>query len=380
MSGKLTKTLGFYEATLGAKRVMLLDLGFLGDSIHLLPALWTLRQAYPEAELHVMVSEHVTKIMEVAPYVDRVWGYPRFPRGPKWYQDFGRIRRLRAAKFDVVVNLNGSDRSSILTGLSGARWRLGRRPEDGGPVFWSSMFTHIVEHPYKTELISTQRWHCLQKAGFPGDAPEIHIDIPDEIRRNALKKAGGEGGWIHVSPFTTENYKELPPAQMAELLRRLNRLFSDKKIILTCAANEREKAKMRALLSALDFQPWRVFAGDLDLLDLAAIVQASCLHLGGDSGGLHVAWMTGVPTVTWFRRYDGLADWQTDGPRHRSVVGERTPNGIAGIEVSEIMRMTEDLITNQPPEARGVQSPQFLEPQRKGWGEPSVKKTRSEDI
>jgi ADP-heptose:LPS heptosyltransferase len=128
VSGKLTKTLGFYEATLGAKRVMLLDLGFLGDSIHLLPALWILRQAYPEAELNVMVSEHVTKIMEVAPYVDRVWGYPRFPRGPKWYQDFGRIRRLRAGKFDVVVNLNGSDRSSILTGLSGARWRLGRRP------------------------------------------------------------------------------------------------------------------------------------------------------------------------------------------------------------------------------------------------------------
>ena len=89
---------------------MLLDLGFLGDSIHLLPALWVLRQAYPEAELHVMVSEHVTKIMEVAPWVDKVWGYPRFPRGPKWYQDFGRIRRLRAAKFDVVINLNGSDR------------------------------------------------------------------------------------------------------------------------------------------------------------------------------------------------------------------------------------------------------------------------------
>jgi hypothetical protein len=58
---KLTKTPEFYEATRGARRVMLLDLGFLGDSIHLLPALWVLRQAYPDAELHVMVSEHVTK-------------------------------------------------------------------------------------------------------------------------------------------------------------------------------------------------------------------------------------------------------------------------------------------------------------------------------
>ena len=60
MSDKLTKTPEFYEESRSARRVMLLDLGFLGDSIHLLPALWVLRKAYPEAELHVMVFEHVT--------------------------------------------------------------------------------------------------------------------------------------------------------------------------------------------------------------------------------------------------------------------------------------------------------------------------------
>lgn len=342
--------LEFYSRTRGAKRVMLLDLGFLGDSIHLLPSLWVLRQAYPDAELHVMVSEHVIKIMEVAPWIDRIWGYPRFPRGPKWYQDFGRVRRLRKAKFDVVINLNGSDRSSILTGLSGARWRLGRRPEDGGPAFWGAMFTHIVEHPYKTEVISTQRWHCLKKAGFPGEKPEVHIAMPTESKRRVMAKVGGEDGWIHVSPFATEDYKELPAAQLSEFLRHLHRRFPDKKIILTCAGNEREKSKMSALLASLNFQPWRVFAGDLDLLELTAIVQASCLHMGGDSGGLHVAWMTGVPTVTWFRRYDGLADWRPIGDRNREVIGERTPEGLAGINVHEIIDMAEELISNSTPD------------------------------
>lgn len=323
---------------------MLLDLGFLGDSIHLLPALWAMRQAYPEAKLDVMVSQHVTKIMEVAPWIDKVWGYPRFPRGPKWYQDFGRIRSLRAANFDVVVNLNGSDRSSILSGLSGARWRLGRRPQDGGPPFWSAMFTHIVEHPYKTELISIQRWQCLKKAGFPGEKPEIHIEIPAGAKASALQKAGAEGGWIHVGPFTTEDYKELPPAQLSELLRGLHRRLPQKKIILTCATNEREKRKMSALLAALDFQPWRVFAGDLDLLELAAIVQSSCLHLGGDSGGLHIAWMTCVPSVTWFRRYDGLPDWRPVGFSHRAVVGDRSPQGIQGIDSNDIINECEAIM------------------------------------
>jgi ADP-heptose:LPS heptosyltransferase len=205
------------------------------------------------------------------------------------------------------------------------------------------MFTHIVEHPYKLELISTQRWRCLKQAGFPGDKPEIHIEIPEAAQRSALEKAGANGGWIHVSPFTTENYKELPPPQLAEFLRELHRRLPDRKIILTCAGTERETSKMATLLSALDFQPWRVFAGDLDLLTLCAMVQSSRLHIGGDSGGLHVAWMTGVPTVTWFRSYDGLPEWRLLGDRHLSVVGERTPEGLQGIQTRELINHAVEL-------------------------------------
>ena len=132
-------------------------------------------------------------------------------------------------------------------------------------------------------------------------------------------------------------------------VNEINRRFPDKKIILTCASNEREKSKMSALLATLDFQPWRVFPGNLDLLELAALVKASCLHIGGDSGGLHVAWMTGTPTVTWFRRYDGLADWRPVGNQHRDVVGERAPSGLEGIEISGLLARIEELLTHSTP-------------------------------
>ena len=344
----------FFDETRNARRVLLLDLGFLGDSIHLIPALCTLRQAYPEAELHVMVAEHVTRVMEVAPWVDKVWGYPRYPEGPKWYQDFGRIKNLRDAKFDVVINLNGSDRSSILTGLSGARWRLGRVPLDGGPSFWPLMFTHIVEVPYHSKLIATQRWECLNLAGFPGEKPEFTIEIPTAKQSSAVAKAGGEGGWIHVSPFTTENYKELPAEQMVQLLNDLSSRFGSYRIILSCSGSEREKAKMAALLPRLNFTPWRVFSGDLDLLELAALVQRASVHLGGDSGGLHVAWMTGVPTVTWFREYDGRADWQPLGDQHRSLVGVRQESGITGISNEEILDAVSVFLNKELTHASGI--------------------------
>ena len=43
----------FFQRTHDAQKVMVLDLGFLGDTVHLLPALWVVRKAYPQAELHV---------------------------------------------------------------------------------------------------------------------------------------------------------------------------------------------------------------------------------------------------------------------------------------------------------------------------------------
>src|SRR6184192_3594702 len=79
VAGFITQGL-FLERTRDAKKVMVLDLGFLGDTIHTLPALWLIRQGYPQAKLHFAVEEHVTSLLECVPWVDRVWGYPRFPK------------------------------------------------------------------------------------------------------------------------------------------------------------------------------------------------------------------------------------------------------------------------------------------------------------
>src|SRR6266567_8379154 len=173
-----TTQAGFWERTRAASKVMVLDLGFLGDTIHLLPALWMLRQAYQEAKLHLTVAAHVVSLMECAPWVDSVWGYPRFPKHATIAEHFRTVRRLRQEKFDALINLNGSDRSSWLSFLSGARERLGRVPSGGGPWLWRSLFTEVVEHPFSEEPTYLQKWHCLSKSGFPGQQPEFHVSIP----------------------------------------------------------------------------------------------------------------------------------------------------------------------------------------------------------
>src|SRR5580765_3902810 len=215
--GKASDPASFWQRTSAARKIMVLDLGFLGDTVHLLPALWTIRQAYPGAELHVIVAEHVVSLMECVPWVDCVWGYPRFPRHASLAENIQTVRRLRKERFDVVINLNGSDRSSWLTWLSGARERLGRLPLDRGPLLWRSLFTEVVEHPYFEEPTYLQKWHCLRKAGFPGKECEFHIEIAPKHLQAAGIDPSEAGAFFHFSPFTKTDEKELPLEKTVEL-------------------------------------------------------------------------------------------------------------------------------------------------------------------
>ena len=325
---------------------MVLDLGFLGDTIHLLPALWRVRQAYPQAELHVTVSTHITSLMNCVPWVNRTWGYMRYPRHATLRENLQMVAALRREKFDVVINLNGSDQSSWLTFLSGARERLGRMPDDGGPLFWRRMFTAHVHYPFEPDPLYVQRCRCLEKAGFPFTRPEFHTQVDPAGLRAAEISADDRGNYFHLSPFTTADYKELPPAQLVELIAALAKNFPAKKIVLSCAPTEREQKKMAELLALLPEKPWRVLTGNLNLTQLAAVIQHSALHFCGDTGPFHLAVMTNAPAVAWFWPNPGLSQWVPTGDKYRVLVGANEPGAqyLRQIDTGELIRAAQSVL------------------------------------
>lgn len=332
----------FHHRTCNAQKVMVLDLGLLGDTIHLLPALWMVRQAYPNAELHATVASHITSLLECVPWVNRAWGYMRYPRRSTLRENLKFISQMRSEKFDVVINLNGSDRSSWLTYFSGAAERLGRMPEDGGPPFWKRMFTSYVYQKFADEPVYLQHCLRLQQAGFPFTVPEFHTSIDPKHLRAAQITEQDRGTYFHISPFTTAIYKELAPQQLAELVGALLKKFPDKKIVLSCAPIPNELEKMKELLSHLPCVPWRLFDGTLNLIQLASVIAHSAAHFCGDTGTLHLALMTNTPTVAWFWPNPNMKEWFPVGDRYQVVVGTNTSRSefIGNIETESLVFAT----------------------------------------
>lgn len=330
------KEISFYERIKNAQKILYLDLGFLGDTIHQIPALNCIREAFPDAELHAMVGDHIKSIMDVVPWVDKVIGYPRFPKGPVWYKDISRVLKLRKERYDVIINLNGSDRSSLLTWAIGAPVRLGRIPPKV-PAFWKYCFTDTVFVP-RGMPVYKQSWQCLKERGFPGEKPEFNITIPQAILEKVDVLVEHHKDFIHISPFTTQDFRELPVFILVDFINRISLAYPTLKIVLSCAPNERELSKFEVLLKCLRVSPWKTFPGTLNMVELAALILRASLHIGGDTGSIHIAFMVGTPTLSWFRREsEHKVQWLPDGPGHHAVLGDVSSVGLTGIIVDDLM-------------------------------------------
>jgi ADP-heptose:LPS heptosyltransferase len=125
-------------------------------------------------------------------------------------------------------------------------------------------------------------------------------------------------GSIHLSINASAAEKEWPLENWVELTKRLLAAQPSIDLVATGSSKPREVAKLRALASAVADARLRCVEGS-DIAQLAAILQRCRLHIGADSGVLHLAVALGVPTLSVFREYAGLKEWAPAGEPHEYI-------------------------------------------------------------
>src|SRR3979411_2374865 len=85
------------------RRVLLVRLRSIGDTVLTTPSLLALRRFLPNAQLDILLEDWVAPVLEGSDLVDRVIAVSRDSKTAR-----ARIaRELRAARYDVVYNLHG---------------------------------------------------------------------------------------------------------------------------------------------------------------------------------------------------------------------------------------------------------------------------------
>jgi heptosyltransferase-3 len=306
----------FYKTTQAARKIVVVDFGFLGDAVHLVPACWEIRRNWPDAELHTLTAPVGAALLALAPCVSKAWAFPLGPQSPPWWRHWDILRALRRERFDLALNFSGADRTIFVTALTGARWRAAH--QGGRRHFWNRwLIRHWVPRQAADRLVCEQRRQVLAALGCELGPTRFDLSLPPTDTAWANSTVPPHA--IHLSVSASSPFKEWPLEHWITLAGEITRT-SGRPLIATSGSSPREIEKLHAFAAAASGKNIQIFPGNLTIARLAALLARCSLHVGVDSGATHLAFALNVPTLTVFRDYPNRLEWTPNGPHDRQLV------------------------------------------------------------
>ena len=288
------------------KRILIINLAFIGDVLLSTPVARALRERYPGAVIDMLVIPLAAPIARGNPYVDNVWEYDKRGKHKNARNLWALIRFLRSQHYDLAVATNFALRGALLAWASGIRYRVGYDAQHAG---W--FLTHIasarrpvVRHEAENYLdvlkplgISTDDTSLALKLD-PGDVAAL----PAKVNRDKSRPL------VLICPVGSYWQKSWTTAGFGELIRRL---VPAAECYLIGARHEAGKLT-QINKSAGDLAG--ELAGTLTLGELAALIAEARLLITVDTGPMHIANAVGTPVVALFGPTDPRG-WGPRGPR-----------------------------------------------------------------
>lgn len=339
-------------------RILIVRVGAMGDILHALPAVAALRAREPTAWVGWAIEPRWQALLTspagpaAGDLVDRLHPVPTraWNRRPLSFATAAEIlalrRALRAERYDVCVDLQGSIRSAVIGWLAGAPRFVGpAEPREGAATLLygervQTPARHVIDQACELLTAATASRTTLDLGGSlsAAAAPLPHDPGAERTIAQLLARAPGDGPAVLLAPSAGWAAKQWPAAKFRALAERLG--AAGCRVLINAA-------------SASDPLAASVVAGGVGavaactIAELIALARRVDLVVGGDSGPVHLAAALGRPVVALFGPTDPARNGphfpgahvavlrhptsQVDHRRHRE-----TEPGLARITVEEV--------------------------------------------
>ena len=275
------------------KKILIIRLSALGDTIHTLPLAYALRQQYPDCQIDWIVEDKAQKFVVNNPLLNNVYVLNKKSSSKlQFLCEFIRIiKKIRNEKYDIVIDTQQLLKSAVIMGLSGGKRKI---MLDGGREFSFLFANEIIKtgrkpfdinyHVVNRNLDIAKYLDCTnQEAKFiiPDFSFEYSQNIKDIIENlDKTKKT------IVLAPATTWENKHWNVNGWVDII---NEFKEECNIIIK--ASEKEKVLTDKILSfVLKSDNIINLTGKTSLADLVYIYKNVNLVVSPDSGSTHIAW------------------------------------------------------------------------------------------
>lgn len=284
--------------------ILIIRSSAMGDIVMASPMIKALKDACPAGRLYWLAEPHFAPLLRDNPLVD---GVILFEKG-RWRTLFRERkfltlvreivalrRKLRDLSLDLALDVQGLFRSRALAWLSGARHRVGLKSREPGFFFMTGM----VEKGGKSKLMSSEYCHLLTVLGLDGGGalPDVRISTHDEqTAREQLVKSGVTAPFTVIAPFTTRPQKHWFDERWTELAGAIRDRVGHRVVMLGGPADREHGARIADASQGGIVN----LAGQLSLMQSAAVIKQAAALVGVDTGLTHMGTAFRRPTVALF--------------------------------------------------------------------------------
>jgi len=319
-----------HRITRDIRNILIIQLGDIGDVVWAIPTLWAVKEAYPQANISVLLQGGFGCLLEPDPSIHKIFEVKHYQGGllSDAIKQVRFVKEMRQEKFDLVFDLRGGDRGAIMARLTGAPMRVSLYYRDV-PFWRNRLFTHLLVEPAppKERILGAaeQSLRIIRGFGIVTKSTIPRLRVSDQVMKRVyqiLTDCNMEPlfsdfthRWITVNPFSRWPYKEWPYDKWVHVI---NWLWNEFHVAAVIVGSREETVRAAELLKKCSGIAYSL-AGKTTLAELAGVLSLSSLNAGVDSGATHIAAAVGTPTITIYGPSD-WRDWAPVGDKHHVIV------------------------------------------------------------
>jgi ADP-heptose:LPS heptosyltransferase len=276
------------------KKILVVSTTGMGDSLWGTPALRALKKAFPDADIHFLISPHWKDLFAENPNIDKIFTY-----SPKWFkQPLVGLRLLRTRYDHVLIFHANKDITRFLPWL---RYRSLLAHQNSSWIQEENrvrMEGEGVVHGIQRRLV------LIAKIGVDSDGGQMEIffnDAERNIAKTFLKKTSlSPKNYIYINIGASGAHRRWPEDRFLKLAERILQR-TEYKIVL--GGGPGEKQHIHEMMEALNSDRCRDSIG-IPLKPDSYVISQARLLITCDTGPMHVGFALKTPIVALFGPYN----------------------------------------------------------------------------
>ncbi|MFV2070523.1 MAG: glycosyltransferase family 9 protein [Pirellulales bacterium] len=314
------------------ERLLIVRNDRMGDLILTLPTIELARQAFPAAEISLLVTGYTAPLVAGNSHLDRI--IEDNPSDSCWTL----ARRLRAYRFDTALVINTNRRNCLAVWLAGVSTRVCWAYKPLSYLLGNRLVhRHRNRPPIHESEFALEFLRRLDVSASVSDTePHVEIDPPDHqgVAARIARDLGEVGPLFGVHPGNGQSAYNWMPTQYIRLIERLAR--HGRVMVTGGGAEQRLLDRIRDALPGPALA--RVaFYSDFSLGELTAAIAMQDVMTASSTGPMHLAGLLQTPVVAIFSAHPAHSPvkWAPLGSNNVILVPPLAANEAADVGAEE---------------------------------------------